>query len=48
MNVLAASLTAGLAEMPGKNHVEDDAAEAGNHFLWIIDDFVCVFDSRDG
>ena len=33
MNVLAASLTAGLAEMPGKNHVEDDAAEAGNRAL---------------
>ncbi|CAE6935727.1 arsB [Symbiodinium sp. CCMP2592] len=27
INVLAASLTAGLAEIPGKNHAEDDAAE---------------------
>ena len=30
MNVLAASLTAGLTDLPSKNHVEDDAAEAGN------------------
>ncbi|CAE7656681.1 arsB [Symbiodinium sp. CCMP2456] len=27
MNVLAASLTAGLADLPSKSHVEDDAAE---------------------
>ncbi|CAE7235445.1 arsB, partial [Symbiodinium sp. KB8] len=27
MNVLAASLTAGLTDLPSKNHVEDDAAE---------------------
>ena len=30
MNVLAASLTAGLTDFPSKSHVEDDAAEAGN------------------